>query len=471
MSCKRTNSGTIQIRLDKKTLPSNLDPLLFDENASNIFRNTTTCFESQLESTPEENAVARTLLDMRPRPSSDQQPDSNPRSDIPPSDIQGALTSLGEDQWLSSTAVELLLKSVLLDSVRIFDSSYLSTSEPEKIFDKQPLRFHGESIWVIPLNHNNRHWTLAFIELDRFEVEVYDSLGGDANRHLQQATETLNKFMTFLLEHHPKLFRDGSPWKIRIMDCPRQANGYDCGVCVVVFAYYRILGLSLPKTVDFGLWRRILRQSLNGNKLDEDVMKPSKSQVPESQTGKVSEEDLFQDARNHDDETFEQRLRQIVRINQEEIKAADANLTLAHGIENIMKPFLERTTELHNQISSEHQIWHQSLEDHKKILAQYHKLDFTITSAVDGLEHAITYITENLPRSQNKIDKYGHAMTRWRRALQTYEVEHSQRSARAQKARDVARNIADKIQEYSRDQEARLARINEMAKGLAVEAV
>ena len=56
--------------------------------------------------------------------------------------------------------------------------------------------------------------------------------------------------------------------------CPVQANGYDCGVHVIVNALYYIARIEAPLAHDCALWRRICRAILSGH-VDE-VLEDSK---------------------------------------------------------------------------------------------------------------------------------------------------------------------------------------------------
>ena len=69
------------------------------------------------------------------------------------SDVKGALESLDDCQWLSDTAIELLLKACVSPEIRLFDSSYVTMQEPLRILSKSRLRLRNERLWIIPLNH------------------------------------------------------------------------------------------------------------------------------------------------------------------------------------------------------------------------------------------------------------------------------------------------------------------------------
>jgi len=85
----------------------------------------------------------------------------------------------------------------------------------------------SKDIILIPVNHNNAHWTAAAINFRQKRVESYDSMG--------MAKEVIFKHLRSYLdsEHRNKKkkpfdFTDWENWAPE--DTPRQENGYDCGV-------------------------------------------------------------------------------------------------------------------------------------------------------------------------------------------------------------------------------------------------
>ncbi len=436
-------------------MPPDSDLSAVYEKDSQLSWNMTSHSDIQCESITPEHAAARVLVNMHPVLLSDMH----------------ALTSLEEGQWLSSTAIELLLKRCASDSVRVLDPGYLSIPEPKKITTKSTLRLHGENILVIPVNHYNKHWTLAVMDVLKGEVEVYNSLGGEEYNYFRQEVERLNRFTE-------SLYGRPSEWKITNIVCPQQNNYHDCGICVVVFAYYRILGLTLPKSIDSRLWRKILRQSLSSDISVEKAVIPCKSwaQDPDSSISHLSptlenpnkegmDESLFDDVRAND-KYFEERLRLQVRNQQRALESATESLSFAHEIGNVIQVFLEQTTRLHAQTTSEQQTWQRRLFGHKDILDQYHSMDHRLPVVVDSLNDAIKSISQESARTETKTYQYCRAMTEWQRAKQMYEREYEQRSANAQQAQSTARNTAARIHELALEREAQFARFNKMSSRL-----
>lgn len=90
----------------------------------------------------------------------------------------------------------------------------------------------SKDVILIPVNHNNAHWTAGAINLRKKRIESYDSMG--------MAKEQVFKHLRAYLdaEHRNKKkkefdFTDWENWAPD--DTPQQENGYDCGVFTCQF--------------------------------------------------------------------------------------------------------------------------------------------------------------------------------------------------------------------------------------------
>ncbi|KAE9531534.1 hypothetical protein AGLY_010740 [Aphis glycines] len=92
--------------------------------------------------------------------------------------------------------------------------------------------------------HLGNHWCLVCVNFIEKTVKYYDSLGGGNSR-------CLNIIFDYLKQEHENKKNeklDCSGWKImNAEDCPKQENGYDCGVFTCVNAEY----LSRDAKLDF----------------------------------------------------------------------------------------------------------------------------------------------------------------------------------------------------------------------------
>ncbi|KAI0728613.1 cysteine proteinase [Fomitopsis betulina] len=91
----------------------------------------------------------------------------------------------------------------------------------------------AKDIVLIPINHNNTHWTAAAINFRRKRIESYDSMGMPRRAVFERLKYWLDK------EHRKK--KKGAPfdftgWEDYVLkDTPQQENGYDCGVFTCQF--------------------------------------------------------------------------------------------------------------------------------------------------------------------------------------------------------------------------------------------
>ena len=87
------------------------------------------------------------------------------------------------------------------------------------------------SLLLVPL-HLGVHWCLAVVDMEKLEIEYYDSLGNSNTPHAPQA------LMSYLkMEHMDKKQRLLSTFIGR--DIPKQNNYSDCGMFICKFAEYR----------------------------------------------------------------------------------------------------------------------------------------------------------------------------------------------------------------------------------------
>ncbi|KAG2075207.1 cysteine proteinase [Suillus decipiens] len=85
---------------------------------------------------------------------------------------------------------------------------------------------------LIPINHNNSHWTGAAINFRRKRIESYDSMNLD--RH--QVFKVLRSYLDSEHRNKRKKPFDFTGWQNHNPeDTPQQENGYDCGVFTCQF--------------------------------------------------------------------------------------------------------------------------------------------------------------------------------------------------------------------------------------------
>jgi len=90
----------------------------------------------------------------------------------------------------------------------------------------------NKDIILIPVNHQNAHWTAAAINFKQKRVESYDSMGMAKEKVFTHLRSYINA------EHMNKKKKpfDFTDWKNWAPDTtPQQENGYDCGVFTCQF--------------------------------------------------------------------------------------------------------------------------------------------------------------------------------------------------------------------------------------------
>ncbi|KAI0321677.1 cysteine proteinase [Amylostereum chailletii] len=90
----------------------------------------------------------------------------------------------------------------------------------------------SKDVLLIPVNHNNMHWTGAAVNFRRKRIESYDSMGSK-NKHVFQVIRS------YLNDEHKSKKKtpfDFTDWvDYTLPDTPQQENGYDCGVFTCQF--------------------------------------------------------------------------------------------------------------------------------------------------------------------------------------------------------------------------------------------
>ncbi|KAG7450262.1 cysteine proteinase [Guyanagaster necrorhizus] len=85
---------------------------------------------------------------------------------------------------------------------------------------------------LIPVNHNNMHWTAAAINFRRKRIESYDSM----NMSRQLVFKLLRHYLDAEHRNKKKKPFDFTGWEdYTLKDTPQQENGYDCGVFTCQF--------------------------------------------------------------------------------------------------------------------------------------------------------------------------------------------------------------------------------------------
>ncbi|KAI4247337.1 MAG: hypothetical protein L6R42_009663, partial [Xanthoria sp. 1 TBL-2021] len=170
-----------------------------------------------------------------------------PHQIVPPNTFEGALDTLQPGRWLSTTAIDDVIRTLSCWNSKIYNAWFMQTDDPPSMSTKRNSRSWPNILSFFPTNHKGTHWTLIVIDPQAAQVEFYDSLHDDIWESEAMAASdhwSLGKF------------------KFHVGSCPMQENSSDCGVSVIVCAIHRILDIPLPASYNFPLWRRVLRAVL-----------------------------------------------------------------------------------------------------------------------------------------------------------------------------------------------------------------
>lgn len=310
--------------------------------------------------------------------------------------MKGAIESLQDGKWLSSTAIEFSLNACCPAEARVFDASFVNLQAPEEMFAKHRLRLRNEHIWVVPLNHNDNHWTLAIVDFRASVIEHYDTQHVGVCDRL----EALENLIKSLSAREDTVVKPFWAWESRALLGPSQSNNFDCGIYIIIVAYHRLLRLSVPLVVDLVLWRRVLRSLLN------DAIDGS------SQPAELREADFCQDQGQLDEDDLDD-IETRFNIQRKELEAARASKQLAEGTMTTITAFTSLNRKLYLQAEEDRRLSEESLNEHRNILATYYRLDRILQDVVDSLQSAIRSTDLDYQRFTSQVDNYLKYIARW----------------------------------------------------------
>ena len=168
---------------------------------------------------------------------------------LPSTDLDGALSSLQPQCWLSSTAIELVLSLCSSKSFRVFDPLAYDVGQPEiKKFKPTP----GNMQYVLLPLHHREHWTLALFDLEKHTITYYDSVPGQNPIAHKDALLKFANYFTVKTDQ----------WTFQYDNQAKQENFYDCGVFLLVTSLHIFADSTCPLFYDCSLWRALFHALL-----------------------------------------------------------------------------------------------------------------------------------------------------------------------------------------------------------------
>ncbi|KAM0201389.1 hypothetical protein ACHAPA_011875 [Fusarium lateritium] len=168
------------------------------------------------------------------------------------SGAQNALDRIRNREWLNDIAIDNTLQALLvlqpIDAVAV---NPVTSTLPRALVAR--LQRPRVLSLFLPLHHSN-HWTLFVLSSQSQAVTFYDSLPSAASPDLVARLEGVQQGLLRDFD-----FDLVAAAKAGTAQCPRQMNGDDCGVAVVVNALYVLAGRPLPSSqhCNFSSWRQV----------------------------------------------------------------------------------------------------------------------------------------------------------------------------------------------------------------------
>lgn len=141
------------------------------------------------------------------------------------------LTLLEDKKMLNDVIINTYSDMLLTDELFIH-----STFFHEKLTQGGQYSFENASFWqknyrdfraiLFPLNVNKNHWILCCADTRTKILLVYDSLNDATPESYKGVIQDILRYLNDLTL---------TKWKLRVADCAKQTNGYDCGVFCCVF--------------------------------------------------------------------------------------------------------------------------------------------------------------------------------------------------------------------------------------------
>ena len=124
---------------------------------------------------------------------------------------------------------------------RLLNSNGLYTFKNVKRWSRKLSIFLLDKVFI-PINVGNSHWVLLVAYIKLKKIKYYDSMGRDGKVYV----DAVMRWLQDIALHQYKFYIDVDHWSLDVEDhCPRQLNGYDCGVFTIVCVDHLAAGLDL----------------------------------------------------------------------------------------------------------------------------------------------------------------------------------------------------------------------------------
>lgn len=330
--------------------------------------------ESFQENEPTENLSWTTEPDLKPWQANLAK---SQQQGVPENTYEGALCSLDDNQWLSTTAIDLLLRMIPCDNAKIYDGSFMCVEQPESMLNKTSIHRANNHITLFPTNHRSCHWTLVVLDPSTTQIEFYDSLH---DPKYEKEARAATRYWLQKLSTLDKADINQVPWFFKVIDCPKQSNTNDCGISVLVCAIHRILDLTLPKSINLTLWRRVLRAALAGS--EEDCQQPNDEIRAPLQVA-------FSGSNQRASDSDAKTLAQEFEIRKEEYRIAHSELSLVENIQSALDALLDKARKQLDKSTAQYDQHQKSFESHSSLLKTYQTFETQHEQVTNAIQESI----------------------------------------------------------------------------------
>lgn len=339
--------------------------------------------------------------------------------------------TLKDGCWLSTTAIETLLKTLPCRNAEVYDASVMRLNDVEWMKEKASCKRWPNVRSFFPTNHDGNHWTLIVIDPRAAEIVLYSSLPNPVyEREFVVAAQDWGSFL-------PERVEVGS-WAVRVMDCSAQTNSHDCGISVIVCATYRILDLALPSSIDFALWRRVLHAVVAGSlpapqqPLDEPtVTAPTASTAAEHNAAQLDEASKLQASFDLHEKLKEQAQRQH---------------GMAMDVISLLEALLDENQRCFEESVAPREKHQKALNDYSQMLSTFHGFDTKHEAVRNSLEASVGFERRQVREHENYQQRLQQHRRGWNAGLAACRREERSLADSIQSAKKIMGEMLQHVQ-------------------------
>lgn len=202
-------------------------------------------------------------------------------------------------------------------------------------------------------------------------------------------------------------------------DYPAQTNINNYRVSVVVCAYYRILNILLPSSLDFTLWRRVLYSVLADSLPAAQQPLPTSNALIHTASSPVKRENDPASLRAHFD------------LNKAILTQARRKHLLATNIINTVDALLAQNERCLNQSVVQLDKHQKALEDHLSLLKTFRSLDTQHETVGQLVKASISIERRGVRRLKQRVECFKRSRQGWKAGLKVCRDEQELQAEKA----------------------------------------